>query len=518
MDSFGQTLWYLSPELVLLLTSGILLGLDALKPYHGLYRDPHGPHRDLGRWTLYVALAGLTGALIATATLWGTDARVLVVLSRDSFSLAISAITLVAMGLVALVSTPYVSAGQRTDKRVPLGTFYALLLLAALAVCLLGATVNLVMLVLALELLSVVSHILLEYLNDGPRATEATVKYFLYSAILSVGLLYGLSWLHGLTGSTDLETIAFHLQVAEDWLRPTLLPALILVMAGLVFKAAAAPFHQWLPDVYEGVPAPGVAFFAVVPMLAGVAALTRTLLAMLPIGGLQMLTVDWRILLSALAALTMTAGHLFALWQQDVRRFLAYLSIAQVGYALAGIATVSQVGADSGTLVLYQGVTATLFASIAYVLGILGALVAVVALSNHTNSYAIDSYAGMHKRSPEMAWPLLLCLLSLIGVPPTAGFVGRLHLFLAAMEGGLLWLAIVSAVNSVISLACIWKLVRAVFVAPSAASTARAEGRLSIQPVFAVALGIAAVGVLMVSILATPLMRLLEAAALALFG
>jgi proton-translocating NADH-quinone oxidoreductase chain N len=509
--SLGQTLWHLSPELVLLLTGGILLGLDALRPY-----------RDFGRWMLYVALAGLGGALVATATLWGTDARILVVLSCDSFSLVINAITLVAMGLVALISSPHIGAdqhiSQRADQHFPLGTFYALLLLAALAVCLLGAAVDLVMLILALELFGAASYILLGYLNGGPRATEATVKYFLYSLILSVSMLYGLSWLHGLSGATDMATIATILQAVEDWLRPTLLPALILIMAGLVFKTAAAPFHQWLPDVYEGVSAPGVAFFAVAPMLAGIAALTRALLTMLPIGGLRTLAVDWRILLSALAALTMTAGHLFALWQQDGRRFLAYMSIAQVGYALAGIATVSQVSADGGAHILYQGITATLFASLSYVLGVLGALAAVIALASHTNSYAIDSYAGMHKRSPELAWPLLLCLLSLVGIPPTAGFVGRLHLFLAAIEGGLLWLAIASALNSVISLACIWRLVHAVFVAPSAASTARAEGRMSIQPGFAVALGIAAVGVLAASILATPLLRLLEAAARALFG
>lgn len=488
---------------MLLLTGGILLGLDALRP-----------HRDLSRWTLYVALAGLTGALIATATLWGTDARILAVLSCDGFSLAINAITLVAMGLVALIASPYVRANQRANQCPHPGAFYALLLLSALAICLLGAAVDLVMLILALELLSVASYILLGYLGDGPRSLEAAVKYFLYSAILSACMLYGLSWFHGLTGSTD----AAILQALEGWLRPTLLPALILVMAGLAFKAAAAPFHQWLPDVYEGVPTPGVAFFAVLPMLTGVAALTRTLLTMLPVGGLPMLAVDWRILLSALATLTMTAGHLFALWQRDVRRLLAYLSIAQVGYVLVGMATVSPVDASGAAHILYQGIVAALFASIAYVPGVLGALAGVIALSNHTNSYAIDSYAGMHRRSPETAWPLLLCLLSLVGIPPTAGFVGRLHLFLAAIEGGLLWLAIVGAVNSAISLACVWKLVRAVFVAPSATGPAQAEERLPIQPALAVALGIAAVGVLAASIFATPLLRLLEVAALALFG
>jgi NADH-quinone oxidoreductase subunit N len=485
VSSLEQTLWLLSPELTLLLVGGILLGLDALRP-----------RLDASRWLPYVALAGLVSALIATVTLWNCNARPLSVISCDNFALAINMVALVAMGLVTLISN---TTGQaRTRHR---GAFYALLILSTLAMCLLGAATDLILIVLAFELLNISSYIILSYLRDDPRSSEATIKYFLYSAILSAMMLYGLSWFYGLTGSTDLVTIAAALREAETALRPILLPALILITAGLAAKAAAAPFHQWAPDVYEGAPTPVAAFLSVGPVIASFAAMTRILLTALP-ADLASLAVDWRTLLVTLAALTMTVSNLVALWQQNIKRFLAYLSIAQTGYLLIGVAACSP-----------QGVTAMLFALFAYALSNLAAFAAVTALSNHTGSYAIEDYAGAHKWAPELAWSLLLCLLSLAGIPPTAGFVGRLHLFSAAIEKGLLWLTAVGVINSVISLAGTWKVIRVLF-----AAYGQTEERLAIPPALGVALGIAVTGIFASVILANPLLTLLRAAAQALFG
>jgi NADH-quinone oxidoreductase subunit N len=480
-----QTLWQLSPELILLLVCGILVGLDALRPYW-----------DASRWTPYVALAGLVGALVSVVTLWGHDEQLLGVFACDGFALAVKALALVATGLVVLIASEYIRARRGRNN----GAFYALLLLSALSICLAGAARNLVVIVLAFELFSVVSYIVIGYLRDEPRASEAAVKYFLYSAVASAMMLYGLSWFYGIAGSTDLAAIAAALGELGVTLRPLLLPPLVLMVAGFAAKVAVGPVHQWAPDVCEGTPAPVVALFTAAPALVGFASLTRVLITMLP-AGVGDVSVDGRTLLITLAVLSMTAGNLVALWQRNVKRFLAYFSIAQAGYLLIGLVAASS-----------RGVTAVLFSLAACVLGDLGALAAVLALFEHTGSYEIDAYAGMHRRAPELAWPLLLCLLSLAGLPPLAGFVGRLYLFAAAVEEGLLWLAVVGVVNSVVSLACVWKIARFLFVA-----SPQAEGRLAVPPTLVVALGIAVTGMFALPVFANPILTLLQVAAEVLF-
>jgi proton-translocating NADH-quinone oxidoreductase chain N len=496
-----QTLWQLSPELVLLLMGGVLLGLDALRFYW-----------DGSRWTPYVALAGLLGAYVGVVTLWGHDEPLLGVLACDGFALAVKALALLATGLVVLIASEHIRVRRGRNN----GAFYALLLLAALAICLAGAARDLVVIVLAFELFGVVSYIVVGYLQGDPRASEAAVKYFLYSAVASAMMLYGLSWFYGIAGSTDLAAIAAALGELGVTLRPLLLPPLVLMVAGFAAKMAVVPFHQWAPDVCEGTPAPVVALFTVAPALLGVTGFTRMVVTVFPIG-LQALDVDLGALLSALLAFTVLVGNLVALWQRNVKRFLAYLSIAQIGYLLIGVVVhlgIAQTGRSLAEVaaISERGVVAVLFALAAYVLGVLGALAAILALFEHTGSYDIDAYAGMHQRAPELAWPLLICLLSLVGIPPLAGFVGRLYLFSAAVEAGLLWLAIVGVVSSVISLACVWKIARVLFVA-----SPQAEGRLAVPPTLVVALGIAVTGVFALAVLANPVLTLLQAAAAALF-
>jgi NADH-quinone oxidoreductase subunit N len=377
------------------------------------------------------------------------------------------------------------------------------------------AALDLVVIVLAFELFGIVSYLIIGYLRDDPHAGEAAIKYFLYSAVASAMMLYGLSWFCGVAGSTDLATIAVALGGLDAALRPLLLPPLVLMVAGFAAKLALVPFHQWAPDVCEGTSAPVVALFAVAPALLGVTGFLRATVTMFPMG-LQMLDVDLGTLLSALLVFTALVGNLVALWQRNVKRFLAYFGIAQTAYLLIGVVihlgiaqterSFTEVAATSE-----QGVVAVLFALAAYVLGILGALAAILALFEHTGSYKIDAYAGMHRRAPELAWPLLLCLLSLAGLPPLAGFVGKLYLFSAAVEGGLLWLAIVGVINSVVSLACVWKIARVLFVAEP-----RAEGRLAVPPTLVVAVGIAVTGVLALAIFANPILLLFQSAAEAL--
>ena len=376
-----------------------------------------------------------------------------------------------------------------------------MLLFSALAICLLSGATNLITILLSLDLLNITSYILTGYPHDDQRSTEAAIKLFLYSATLSAMMLYGASWFYGLTGSTDLTGIATVLRETENTVRPTVLPALIFIVAGFTLKVGAVPFHQWAPDAYEGAPVPVTAFLSTGPMIGGFAVILRVLLTALP-PDLENLATDWRTLLMAIATLTMTVGNLVALWQQNVKRLLAYSSIAQAGYMLIGVVVASP-----------QGVTAVLLYLAAYVLANLGAFAAVAALSNQTRSDVIGDYAGLSKRAPALALALTVCMLSLGGIPPTAGFAGKLCLFSAAIEKGLLWLAVVGAINGVISLACYWKIIRAVYIAP-----VQTEKRLTISPALAVALGVTVAGVLVVGVLSGPLLALLQVAAQTFFG
>jgi len=491
MLTLGQTLWLLSPELVLLLAGLLILGLDAIHP-----------RQDEKRWLPYATLAGLAGALIATITLWGCNTRVLLVLSCDSFALVVKMIALVAMGIVILVSDDY----TRTRSRHR-GEFYALLLFATLAICLLSAATNLIMIFLAFDFLGITSYILTGYLRDDRRSTEAAIKYFVYGAAISAVMLYGMSWFYGLTGSTDLGDIAAVLMGQENLLRPVVLPALIFMAAGFAFKIGAVPFHQWAPDAYEGAPTSVTAFLSVGPTIAGFAVILRVLLTAMPVPdqpveALTSFAADWRTLLVTISALTMTVGNLVALWQTNIKRLLAYSSIAQAGYILIGVVAASP-----------RGVTAVLLCLAAYALANLGAFAAVIAFSNQTGSDEIEDYAGLHKRAPGLALILIICLLSLAGVPPTAGFAGKLWIFSAAIEEGLLSLAVVGVINSVISLACYWKIIRAMYIVPP-----RETGTIPVASTLAIALGLTIIGVFVLGLWPTLLLGLLQGGAAVFFG
>jgi proton-translocating NADH-quinone oxidoreductase chain N len=483
--TLGQTLWLLSPELLLALTGLLVMALDAIQL-----------GREEKRWLPYVTLAGLAASLIATITLWGCDTRVLFVLSCDPFALVVKAVALVAVGLVVLMSDVYI----RTHSRFQ-GEFYALLLFATMAISLLGGATNLVMIFLAFDFLSIASYLLTGFLRGDQRSAEAGMKYFLYGAALSAVMLYGMSWFYGLTGSTDLDAIASGLLEMGGPVRLVALPALILMAAGFAFKIGAVPFHQWAPDAYEGAPTPVTAFLSVGPKVAGFAVIMRVFMTLVP-GGFVDLTMDWRSLLMATAVVTMTVGNLVALWQTNIKRLLAYSSIAQAGYVLIGVAAASP-----------RGVTAVFLYLAAYVLTNLGAFAAVITFSNQTGSYTIDDYAGLSQRAPAVALVLIVCLLSLTGIPPTAGFIGKLWLFSAAIEGGLTWLAVIGVINGVISLSYYWKIMRAIYFAEPSS-----EEPLPTSAALNVALGVAIAGVLLIGVFPAPVLSFIEAAAQAFFA
>lgn len=482
-----ETLWLLSPELVLLVTGLFLLLFDMMvRP------------QEEKSWLPYVVVVGLIAALIATITLWGCEeTRVLTVLSCDGFALAVKMIAYVAMILVVLVSDAYI---QRQGSYQ--GVFYMLLLICTMAISLMAGAVDLVLIYLAFETISITSYLLTGYLRYDRRSAEGGIKYLLYGAGISAVMLYGMSWLYGITGTTDLVGISQGLMVAEESMRVLLFVVMVLLSAGFAFKIGAVPFHQWAPDAYEGAPTPAAAFISVAPKIGGFALILRVMLTMVP------RTEFWNIagdLWVSIAVLTMTIGNLVALWQSNVKRLLAYSSIAQAGYILIGVVALSP-----------RGVAAVLLYLLAYALTNLGAFAAVVAFSNQTGSDEIEDYAGLHKRAPGMALVMLVCLLSLAGIPPTAGFFGKLYLFSAAIEhpnGILTLLAVIGVINSVISLAYYWKVIRAMYFLSS-----DEEERLPVSLSLNVALGVALAGVLLLTVFLSPLFNLLEVAARTFFG
>ena len=423
------------PELVLTAAATMILVVD-------LWLSPAG-RKSLG----YLSFLGVILALLAVLTAVGRDGQYWGdMIAVDAFALFFKTVFLIVAALVSLTSIGYV-----TRHGVPAAEFYALLLSATVGMLLMGSSRDLLVIYLGLELTSISSYVLAGLLRHDPRSNEAAIKYFLNGALASGVLLFGLSLLYGLTATTHLDVIAQNLQVGRVSL-PVLLAAMIFVIGGFGFKIAAVPFHFWAPDAYEGAPTPVTAFFSVGPKGGVFAAILRTFLL-----GLPALAPRWAGIFAVLALITMTVGNLTALWQTNIKRMMAYSSIAHAGYLLVGIA--------AGSLL---GTQAVLFYLLAYAFMNLGAFAVITALDTEGPGAEIKDYIGLSQRSPWLAWTLTLFFISMIGIPPTAGFLGKLLLFSAALQGGYLWLALAIAVNSAISVGYYYGVVRNMFlVAPA---------------------------------------------------
>ncbi len=425
----------LLPEIIITAVAFAILTLDIV--WKGDRRST-----TLLPWT---AFAGAIGTLLATVYVWtltggSPEAAIgapntIPMMAVDPMALFFKILAALTVALVGLSAVEYINA--RSPFR---GEFYALTLLAGLSLMLLSSATNLVMIYLSLEFLSITSYILTGYLRRDDRSTEAAMKYFLYGALASGVMLYGFSLLFGLTGSMDLAAIAGVLSISQPnfWM---VMLSLLLMLVGFGFKIALVPFHQWSPDAYEGAPTPITAFLSVGPKAAGFAVLIRVLLVALPA-----YDVNWTALLSLVAILTMTLGNLTALWQKNMKRMLAYSSIAQAGYMLIGLAAWSANPFGDAT-----GVSAILLFLFAYLFTNLGVFAVAIAVENKTGSSEISAYGGLIRRSPFLAVALLVFFLSLIGIPPTGGFMGKLFVFGAAIDQQLYTLAVFGILNSVIS-------------------------------------------------------------------
>lgn len=362
--------------------------------------------------------------------------------TADPLSVVFRAFILLSAAFTVLMSMRYIRQSSLTTAE-----FYVLLLAATLGAMLLAGSSEMVMIFIALEMLSIASYLLSGYTKLDKRSNEASLKYLLIGAASSGIFLYGLSLLYGLSGGqTKLTEIALHI---GDIGFPALL-ALVFVVAGISFKIAAVPFHQWTPDVYEGAPTPVVAFLSVGSKAAGFALAIRFLTSAFP-----GYTEQWQTLFVLLAVLSMVLGNIVAVAQTSMKRMLAYSSIAQAGYLMIGLSLGTQDGYSS--MIVYIGT---------YLFMNLGAFMAVVLFSLRTGTDEITAYSGLYQKDPFLTLVLSLCLLSLAGIPPLAGFLGKIYLFWAAVQSQAYLLVFFGLVTSVVSIYYYVRVVRLMVVRP----------------------------------------------------
>ena len=454
-------------------------------------------------WLTIISIAGLAASIVVSVALWGRQDNSLFngMLKADEFALFFKVLLAGVAILVLLASRDYISRLSRFQ-----GEYHALILLSVIGMMLMAASRDLITIYVSLELTSLSLYALVGFLKDA-KSSEAGLKYLLLGAIASAVLLYGMALIFGITGETRLADIAAALPSGRVWENPLLLLGLVFLIAGFGFKMATVPFQMWVPDVYEGAPTTVTAYLSVASKAAGFAVVLRVFLE--AFGGDVL--PDWAMIFAVLGAITMTVGNIMAISQTNIKRMLGYSSIAQAGYLMVGLAAVSQAGEVSDPVV--YGPTGLLFFIGCYAVANLGAFIAVIAVTNKTGSDDIESFAGMGSRAPLISLALTLCLISLIGLPPTAGFLAKFYLFNAAVHHDLVWLVIIAVVNTAISAYYYLRVVKVTWVGSPASNEGVPSGWA-----LRAALGIACLGVLVLFFYPSPLLDLARDAARTVAG
>ncbi len=432
--------WVLAlvPEIGLLVLLAVVLLYDRLiKPEE---RRRIGLVTAWGAFIILVAMIGLwigtgepnnaTG--IGESLLWG-----------DMIRFDLAALVFRVMFLVALMLTALISLDV---ERLQKGEYYALLITGTIGFSLMAASADLIMVYVALETASISSYILAGFVTKEQRSSEAGMKYFVYGAFATGVMLYGMSLLYGLTAQTNLYVIGSMFLGAQGIpaeVNAVLLLAAVMIVVGFGFKISAVPFHFWTPDVYEGAPTPFTGFVSTASKAAGFAVFLRVFMAGVlgATGTPKDHPAMWWAMLVAMTIITMSLGNFVAIFQSNIKRMFAYSSIAQAGYLLIGLVTLSPDGSG-----------ATMFYLLMYIFTNIAAFGVIVIVSNRIGSDELKDFSGLSRRSPYLALVMLFALLSLSGIPPTAGFFGKFFLFRAAVDAGLWWLALIGILNAFVAL------------------------------------------------------------------
>jgi NADH-quinone oxidoreductase subunit N len=444
--------------------------------------------KHLALWS--IASLVVTGVLLAIPASAGSAARSGFggMFTADGYSLFFKVLILAAGIVTILFSLRFVG-----ESPYPGGEYYSLLLFATVGMLFMVSGTHLISIYVALELMALSQYVLAGYFKRETKSIEAAAKYFILGAFSSGVLLYGLSLVYGATGSLSLAAVAKAMATTVGPKSPLLVLGIILVACGLFFKIASAPFHMWAPDVYEGAPTPIAAFFAVGPKLAAYAIFARIFFA-----GFGSSSADWSVIIAASSALTMVIGNVGALMQQNVKRMLGYSSIGHAGYALLGLLAYGSKDFGVSSILIYLT---------AYALMNLGAFGLVILLE--TKGYAgesVDDFNGLARKNPLAAGVMVLFLLSLAGIPPTAGFVGKYLLFSAAMQAGWVWLSLLAVLMSAVSLFYYFRIVRAMYLVEGTG-----ELRWKEEPAVAVAILACAALTLFLGVFPQPLIALAKA-------
>jgi NADH-quinone oxidoreductase subunit N len=380
----------------------------------------------------YLSLLGIVAAALAQLSRWQQpEVAFGGMLAADAFGQFFSLLFLLVGGLTILISVPYVR-----QTGMDHGEYYALLLFSVLGMMLMAGSLNLVTIFLGLETLSIALYILAGFLRGQLKSNESALKYLLLGAFASGFVLYGIALVYGATGSTELRTIAKVVAAGKLASPMWLTIGAGLLIVGFGFKVASVPFHMWTPDVYEGAPTSVTAFMIAGTKAAAFAAFVRVLMTALPA-----LAPDWSKVLWLLAVLTMTVGNVVAIAQSNIKRMLAYSSIAHAGYLLVALVAASALGSAS-----------VLFYLVAYTFMNLGAFAVVIALARQDGERtSIEDYTGLGLKYPFLGAAMALFMFSLAGIPPTGGFMGKFYIFSAAIQANYVGLAIIGVLNSVIS-------------------------------------------------------------------
>jgi NADH-quinone oxidoreductase subunit N len=458
------------PEVLVTLTAVAVLVVEAL-----------WGERRMRSWLPWLTIAGL--ALALYSQVWSPPGRLFFggFVAVDDFARFFRLVFIVLAAFTVLVAPPYL---ERED--VPPAEFYATVLFSSVGAMTIALATDLITLFVGLELMSIPVYVLAGMQRRDRYANEASLKYFLLGAFSSAILVYGFAWLFGISGSTDLARIASAVGSAGLG-SPVVVVALALVTAGLGFKAAVVPFHQWTPDAYEGAPTPSTAFMSVAPKAAAFAAILRVMATAL--GPIQL---DWALVFAILAVITMTTGNIVALVQQNVKRMLAYSSIAHTGYILAAVAAMAA-GAPAGAAVLFY--------VFAYGIMNLGAFACLELLDlEGTRGATLDELNGLWSRHAAGATAFTIFLVNLTGIPPTIGFLAKFLVFQPVIDAGFTWLAVAIALNAALAAFYYLRVVVHMFMFDAQATAPRVEP----ARILSWSLGIASLVTIVLGILPDP--------------
>jgi NADH-quinone oxidoreductase subunit N len=400
----------------------------------------------------------------------------------DSYGSFFKILFLLAAVLVMLSAGKYIERFRERSSE-----FYALMIFAALGMMIMACAGDLITIYLGLELMTVSFYILTAYLLNDERSAEAGLKYLILGAVSSAVMLFGISLIYALSGTTVIGEIAGKIHT-----QPALIAGVIMLVAGFAFKISAVPFHMWAPDIYQGAPIPVTTYLAVGSKAAGFAALSRIFMMALPLS-----QFNWTLVLAVLAALTIVIGNLIALAQKDVKRLLAYSSIAQAGYILAGLVAANE-----------YGLKGVLFYAMLYVFSNTGAFAVATAVEVDSGSTDIASFAGLGRRSPMLAAVMTICMLSLAGIPPLAGFAGKFYLFSGAVQSGYLWLAFIGLIMSMISVYYYLQVARVMYIGEEA----KPDKKMEVSGAARLALWVCLLGTIFLGVYPAPLSNLAQTA------